>query len=398
MTETAGASGEPTSGARPSAKEITWAVGAAVAALLLGYVYLEFVSLGMELLWTDVPEAIGTNAWLAGYALAMLLGGGLVVGVLRHRTGVFGHSPLDGLAVSDEPTRSSLVSLLAVLITLFCGAVLGPEAGLLALGTAIAAFLAKRRQYATEQRGRLINAAVIGAILALLVSLGRHGTISISDEPVSLRLTDLLSSAVVAVAAGCVTGLVRLLAYQLRRWADTRAMHPWRTVLVALLIGVVALIAIFATGVDPRMVLGSGEGYIREVVTMTSLATVLAVLAAKAAAYALSLGGGLRGGPIFPAMFLGAAVAAALVLLGLPGNGAVLAGAGVLASTAVGLAVKWPALIISAVALGLLLGGWQLIAPALIGLAIGRLVGLAGRGLPGVGPVPHQPSEAPATA
>ena len=82
---------------------------------------------------------------------------------------------------------------------------------------------------------------------------------------------------------------------------------PLTLLLGALAIGVVALLAdgrgelagrpLLRPGVDPGLV---GEDSAR---------IVIVLLAAKALAYAVCLGCGFRGGPVFPAIFLGVAVA-----------------------------------------------------------------------------------------
>jgi H+/Cl- antiporter ClcA len=54
----------------------------------------------------------------------------------------------------------------------------------------------------------------------------------------------------------------------------------------------------------------SGQTSIPTLVAETSTAIVLLLLAAKALAYAISLACGFRGGPIFPAVFLGIGIAA----------------------------------------------------------------------------------------
>ena len=62
-------------------------------------------------------------------------------------------------------------------------------------------------------------------------------------------------------------------------------------------------------GADSQDVLFSGQASVPALVGEDSTRIVLVLLVAKALAYAISLGCGFRGGPIFPAIFLGVAIA-----------------------------------------------------------------------------------------
>lgn len=91
------------------------------------------------------------------------------------------------------------------------------------------------------------------------------------------------------------------------------------TVVMGLTVGVLALLYAESTGRDASEVLYSGQddlgGLLAQDATYTAT-TLLVLIVCKALAYSASLGA-FRGGPIFPAMFLGAA--AGLVLSHLPG-------------------------------------------------------------------------------
>jgi H+/Cl- antiporter ClcA len=62
-------------------------------------------------------------------------------------------------------------------------------------------------------------------------------------------------------------------------------------------------------GADAENVLFSGQAGVPAVVGEDSAKIVLILLVAKALAYGICLGCGFRGGPVFPAIFLGAALA-----------------------------------------------------------------------------------------
>jgi len=62
-------------------------------------------------------------------------------------------------------------------------------------------------------------------------------------------------------------------------------------------------------GADAENVLFSGQAAVPAVVSEDSAKIVLILLVAKALAYGVCLGCGFRGGPVFPAIFLGVALA-----------------------------------------------------------------------------------------
>lgn len=355
-----------------------------IVALVLGTAYLEVLAVALDALWDTVPAALGGKPLIAGYLLVMLTGGAALVGWLRRRSWLYGHSPLDGLTVSVAPVSVALMSFLLVVVTLLSGAVLGPEAGLLALGTAVGVFVADRTTGARTDRFVTVGAG--GAILGLVVSMTWHSTVSLGGG-YAFAWSDLLGAAGAAVLAALTLAVVRLAGYRWRLWADPGVIRPARVTLTGLAIAVIAGAAALRVDIDLRMILGSGEGHIADLVALTDAGTVIVIVIAKGIGYALSLGGGLRGGPIFPAMFLGGAAAVLASLAGLPGTTGVLAAAGILAGTSVGLALGWLPLTVSGVVLGLLLGGWALVPAAVVGLAIGRIVGMALERVPGVGPV-----------
>ena len=384
--------GQPDTGRRRiGRRNVGQMVITAVVGLVLGTAYLQLLTLALEVVWTTVPQRLGNELLVAGYMVVMLTGGAVFVGLLRHRTGVFGHSPLDGLTVSVASLKVALTSLLLVVITLLSGAVLGPEAGLLALGTAVGVFVSERQPGSDTHR--LVTIGAIGALLGLVVSLAWHSTLNLGGG-YQFEWADLLAAAAVALLAAVCVAIVRLGAYAWRQWADPGETHANRVALSGLLIALVAISSYLVWDIDLHLILGSGEGHISDLLALTDGGVVAVIVLTKGLGYALSLGGGLRGGPIFPAMFLGGAVGVLASLAGLPGVPAVLAAAGILAATSVGLALHWIPLTVSGVALGLLLGGWALVPAAVLGVVIGRLVGTGLERVPGVGPVPDAPAVA----
>ena len=88
------------------------------------------------------------------------------------------------------------------------------------------------------------------------------------------------------------------------------AGRPARSLLVGggLAVGLLAQTADWL-GADSQDVLFSGQASVPDLVASDSTKIVLILFVAKAIAYAVSLGCGFRGGPVFPAIFLGIALA-----------------------------------------------------------------------------------------
>ncbi|MDI1290012.1 MAG: chloride channel protein, partial [bacterium] len=124
---------------------------------------------------------------------------------------------------------------------------------------------------------------------------------------------DLFFGFLVAIVAGLLAVLIREFGEQVSAVA---AKHRAAVlVAVALLTGVIAVVVTNVGDVGVNLILFSGENGMGDLLAQTSLATVLLVVVGKALAYALALGGGFRGGPIFPATYLGVGVGLAASLL-----------------------------------------------------------------------------------
>ncbi|MEX1210049.1 MAG: chloride channel protein, partial [Candidatus Nanopelagicales bacterium] len=143
----------------------------------------------------------------------------------------------------------------------------------------------------------------------------------------------------------------------------------------SLVIAGAAIAMTFMTGESVLYVLTSGEELITELPTITSVSTVVAIIAFKSLAYAVSLGAGFRGGPFFPAMFVGAA-SGLLIALALPDGPSVQAAiiVGVVASVIATAPMKWPLAIILGIVIGFAMGTWTLVPAALIGAVVARAI------------------------
>ena len=161
-------------------------------------------------------------------------------------------------------------------------------------------------------------AASIGYLIFL--GIGDWGgleatTLSVPGLPVydGVHLRDLVVAVAVGVLLALLTEVVRRLATQVAGPGRARLGMPLTLMLGALAIGVVALLA-DGLGANSQDVLFSGQASIPSLVDEDSARIVIVLLAAKALAYAVCLGCGFRGGPVFPAIFLGVAVAMLAVI------------------------------------------------------------------------------------
>jgi H+/Cl- antiporter ClcA len=324
---------------------------AVVAALFLGFVHeVE------QWLWTDLPDALGESSPPWYLVLGLPVAGAAIVLVARTLLpGDGGHPPLAGLNPEPLPLSHAPGIALAAVGTLGFGAVLGPEAPVIALGAivgvavtsfahldakpsrAIAAagsFSAISALFGgplvagvmmTEAAAGTLGAALVPALLpgfvaaavgyVIFVGFGDWGGLDTPGLAVpdlelydGTRVVDLLG----AVGVGIVTAI--LLAFIHRFATGFVADGTRRLGLAAGLLGgglAVGLLALLAEGLGANVtdVLFSGQASIAPLEAENSTGIVLVLLAAKGLAYAICLSCGFRGGPIFPAIFIGIGVA-----------------------------------------------------------------------------------------
>jgi H+/Cl- antiporter ClcA len=114
-----------------------------------------------------------------------------------------------------------------------------------------------------------------------------------------------------------VTALVIVAVMRLARRVDGQRERGWSMSALLLAGGLATgLLAALADllGANSQDVLFSGQAAIPDLVEEDSAGIVLVLLAAKALGYAICLGCGFRGGPVFPAIFLGIALATLAVI------------------------------------------------------------------------------------
>ena len=320
--------------------------------------------------YEDLPDDLGYHTvplwWpLPWVALAGLLTAFAVVRLPGHG----GHVPSEGLKAGGPQTRPIDLPgvLLAGLATLGLGLVLGPEGPLIAVGLGLGTLAMRAvKRDAPEQAVGLMAAAgsfaavasifgspVIGAVL-LIEAIGLGGpTLPVVLLPGllaagvgSLVFIGLGSSSGLSTSAWSLSpfplppfggpdwgdfGWTILLAVatavtvfaimELARWAKRLVdQHTFLlTIAAGLAVGGLAIAFAEASGNSPDAVLFSGEeafGSLFGQAATISLSTLALLLLFKGLAWSISLGN-FRGGPTFPAIFLG--VVAGLMAAHLPG-------------------------------------------------------------------------------
>jgi chloride channel protein, CIC family len=140
--------------------------------------------------------------------------------------------------------------------------------------------------------------------------LGTQGlTVPNLPEYSGTREVDLLLGVIVGVAAALVIVIVRRVATAVSTGTRFRLGMPTLLLRGALAVGLLAETADWL-GASSQDVLFSGQASVPALAAADSTKIVLILLVAKAIAYAICLGCGFRGGPAFPAIFLGIALAA----------------------------------------------------------------------------------------
>ena len=350
-------------------------IAALVLAAVLGipisaiaYGFLALVTKVQQLLFSELPNQLLGGAAPAWWPVPWLVLCGLLTGLtIRFLPGNGGHSPALGFkAGGGPPTGRELIGVVvAALTTLSLGAVLGPEAPLIAIGGGLAALtvhlvkkdappmaltiMASAGSFAAISTllGSpvlaaffIMEAAGIGGMTLSLVALpgllasGIGALVFVGLDnwtglgTFSLALTSVPPAVPPTLATlgwAMVMGVVGALLGWLIRWVglSLRPIVHWNRVLVTsvlgLLIGLTAMAYQLLSGRSFTQVLFSGQEALPELVANAagySLAVVILLIVCKALVYGLSLSA-FRGGPVFPSMFLGAALG--IAASGLPG-------------------------------------------------------------------------------
>jgi chloride channel protein, CIC family len=189
----------------------------------------------------------------------------------------------------------------------------------------------------------------------------------------TVRIADIAWCLVLAAVIAFVVVAIRHLAHAVAAQASLRATPL--LVVAGLLVGTLA-VAFRALADRPvDFVLFSGQTELPAIVAETSAGVLVLLVLAKGLAYALSLGAGFRGGPVFPAVTIGVAAAMGAANL-LPGLGTTPAVAtGIAAGTAAVLRVPFTAVLFVSLIVGS--SGLDVAPIAVLAAAMGWLVATA---------------------
>ncbi len=366
-------------------------VGVPVATV--AYFFLEAVGKVQTEIYTDLPGTLGFHGEPLWWPLPWLALSGLLVGLaIRYLPGTGGHEPSEGFQAGGPLAPIDLFGVIAAAFaTLSLGVVLGPEAPLIAIGSGLgvlAVHLVKRDAPAMAAVviggagsfaaiATLLGSPLVGAFLLMeiigfggatmemvllpgllaagvgsLIFVGLNhltgfGTFSLVISHIPHVGSPTGAEFLWAIGIGLAAAVVATNIFRVARLVRP-LVAPRRVMLtpvVGLAVGGLAIAFQAGTGRSSSDVLFSGQSELPTLVQQAAGWTVGALLllvVCKAAAYAISLSS-FRGGPIFPAMFIGAAGGIALSHLpGLPmiagaamGVGAMTAGALKLPMTAV---------------------------------------------------------------
>jgi chloride channel protein, CIC family len=360
---------------------------AAIVGVLVSFAswaFLELVHVIQLGVYEDLPGHLGyaSAPWWWPLPWLALAGVATAVAIVR-LPGHGGHVPADGLQTGGSPTRPIELPgiMLAAVATLGLGLVLGPEGPLIALGMGLGVLAARRaRKDAPDQVVTVIAAAgafaaistvfgspVIGAVVVIeaaglggptlplvllpgliagglgsMVFIGMGDWTGLSTSAWALSplvlppfsgpgLGDFGWTIILGIAAAVVVFAILEIARLMTHVVSTRPFML--TTAAALVVGGLAIAFSQATDQPENAVLFSGQEAFGELLKdgpTLSVWTLVLLLLFKGLAWSVSLGN-FRGGPTFPALFLG--VAGGLLAAHLPGLAetpavAVLMGAG----------------------------------------------------------------------
>jgi H+/Cl- antiporter ClcA len=374
LTEPAASGSEAAFRPQPKALLVLLVLAAIVGLVvsLLSWGFLELIHRLQLWVFTDLVESLGYHggaapAWF--YVAVLGLAGLLAAVAITRLPGNGGHVPAKGLKVGGAPVEPLELPgvVLAALATISFGLVLGPEAPLIALGAGLGvlAIRSLRRDVPLEAQAvmaaagsvaamsMLFDSPIIAAVLLIealgldreklplvllpallaagigsLVSIGMGSITGLSTSAYALgalpvptlsqpALADFAWTIPLALAVAVLTFLVIRIGRVTYGFAARRPflVLPAGGVAVALL--AVAFHATSGKGIEE--VLFSGQDALPGLVTGAgtwSISALALVLAFKGLAWGISLGG-FRGGPTFPALFIGAA--AGILASHLPG-------------------------------------------------------------------------------
>ncbi len=344
---------------------LTGVLGVVLSAAAYGF--LQAVDQLQKALFTDLPRGLGFHGEPPWWPLPLLGVAGLLVALtVQYLPGNGGHQPAEGLKATGFAAAAEIPGiLLAALASLCFGAVIGPEAPLIALGGGLAAYAVRLIKPGADAKtlavvaaagsfaaiSALLGSPLIGAFLLMeasglggpmlgivllpgllaaglgdliFIGLGSWtglgaGTLSIPSLPATSHpnWAQLVWALVIGLAAAFAGTGVRRLALLAQPRVNRRRLLM--TPLAGLVVAGLAVAYTEGVGKPSSDVLFSGQSALPQLLIHQagySVGALALLLACKWLGYALSLAA-FRGGPIFPALFLGAA--GGILLSHLPG-------------------------------------------------------------------------------
>jgi H+/Cl- antiporter ClcA len=330
----------------------------AVPIAVVAYGFLALVDWLQEALFTDLPSGLGFDSPPTWWPVPLLAVSGFLVALcIRTLPGNCGHSPSGGFQQGPPTLPIEVPGIaLAALATLAFGAVLGPEAPLIAIGSGLGALAIRTVKRDSEPTAvaliatagsfaaisTLIGSPVIAAFLMLEVAgiggtmlavallpgflaagigflvfvgldtLTGQGTFSLAIPDLPAFTTPTVAMFVWALVLGLLCPLIGWLVSTIALSIRT-LVHANRLLVTPLLGVAIAVIAIVfdqVTDQGVENVLFSGQAQLPVLVEQSatwSTGALVLVIVCKGLAYALSLSA-FRGGPIFPSLFIGGAL------------------------------------------------------------------------------------------
>ena len=328
---------------------------------LAAWLFLEGIYQIQQELFTHLPHALGYQHGAPKWWYLVVLGvAGVIVALAISRLpGDGGHIPAKGLSAGGPSSPRVLPGvILAGLATIGFGLVLGPEAPLIALGAGLAILLVSLSRRDMPPQALMVIAAagsftalafiftspLIAAVILIeaaglggpklrvvlipgllaagigtLVSLGIGSFTGLSTSAYSLGPLPLSSighlkvgefgwTIALAIVVAAVTSVVMRSGMFTYRFVSRRQLLLLLP-LIALIIAGIAIGYSQASDKSINYVLFDGQNQLPGLVQNAgawSLGTLALLILCKGIAYSLSLGS-FRGGPTFPAIFLGAA-------------------------------------------------------------------------------------------